>query len=94
MRRATAAIIICLAMAAPALACGHAPEEATPVSMRMTLEQRVGKEVYQKAGLHKLSPEEQQELSAWIGQYTRKLTDFMEEYCRRRAAEAQPPAKP
>ncbi|MFH1059977.1 MAG: hypothetical protein V1797_15035 [Pseudomonadota bacterium] len=102
MRRMLLTTILCLAMTAPAapaapvLACGHVPEEAMPVSMRMTLEQRVGQEVFQKAGLHKLTPEEQRELSAWIGQYTKKMTDFMEEYCRRRAAEAQAatPAQP
>lgn len=94
MRRLLLASVWCLAMTTPVLACGHMPEEAMPASMRMTLEQRVGKEVFQKAGLHKLSPEEQHELSAWIGQYTKKLTDFMEEYSRRRAAEAEPPVKP
>lgn len=94
MRRLLLASALCLAMTSPVLACGHVPEEAMPVSMRMTLEQRVGQEVFEKAGLRKLTPEEQLELSAWIGQYTKKLTDFMEEYCRRRAAEAQPPAGP
>lgn len=94
MRAMIIAALLLLAVAAPAATCGHVPEEAMPMSMRMTLEQRVGKETYAKAGLAKLTPEEQMALAEWIKDYTKKMTDFMEEYCRRRAADPAPPPRP
>lgn len=94
MYRTIIAALLLLAIAAPAASCGHAPEEAMPMSMRMTLEQRVGKETYAKAGLAKLTPEEQMALAEWIKDYTKKMTDFMEDYCRRRAADPESPPRP
>ncbi|MCA1987896.1 MAG: hypothetical protein LDL07_01955 [Desulfarculus sp.] len=94
MLRTLIAASLLLAAAAPAASCGHVPEEAMPMSMRMTLEQRVGQETYAKAGLAKLTPEEQMVLAEWIKDYTKKITDFMEDYCRRRAMDPESPPRP
>jgi len=57
----------------------------------MTLEQRVGSEVYQLAGLAKLSPEEQWALADWLRDYTREITAYVERECRRSAGQKPQP---
>lgn len=93
MRLFTIMALTCaLAWPCQGLAGQAAPREADPMSRtRMSLEQRVGGEVYQRAGLHKLSPEEQWVLSDWIGQYTRDITAYVERQCRRQAGEKPKP---
>lgn len=87
--------MLCLGLAllgpVQALAVDQAEPGRTPVtSKRMTLEQTVGSEVFQKAGLAKLTPEEQFELAAWIRDYTKQIADYVEAQCRRDAGQAAP----
>lgn len=94
MRRLTTIIALAAVLAWPCLAqAGQAaPEEAGPMSRtRMSLEQRVGGEVFQRAGLNKLSPEEQWVLADWIRDYTRDITAYVEREVRREASEQQKP---
>ena len=91
--------LLLLAWAALALAGPGPASEGRPMtSLRMTLEQRVGSEVYQQAGLNKLTPEEQWVLADWLRGYTQEITTYVEEQCRRQAspgpAGGQPPAPP
>ncbi len=84
--------LLALAWPSLALAGGAAPKEAGPMNRtRMTLEQRVGSEVYQKAGLAKLSPEEQWAMADWIRDYTKDITAYMERQCQRQAQEPKKP---
>jgi hypothetical protein len=84
--------LLALAWPCLALAGDAAPTEASPMNRtRMTLEQRVGGEVYRKAGLAKLSPEEQWALADWIRDYTKDITAYMERQCQGSADEQKKP---
>lgn len=86
--RLLAIITLASALAWPGLALAGevTPKEAGPMtSTRMSLEQRVGSEVFQQAGLNKLSPEEQWTLADWIRDYTREITAYVEREVRREA---------
>lgn len=85
-------VIAALAWPCLALAGDVAPKEAGPMNRtRMSLQQRVGDEVYQKAGLAKLSPEEQWALADWIRDYTKDITSYMEREVRREMQEQKKP---
>jgi hypothetical protein len=87
------AVVLSLALAGAGLALAGQPEQAgrMPVtSKRMTLEQTVGPEVFQKAGLAKLTPEEQFLLADWIRDYGQQIAKYVEEAVRREAAGPKP----
>lgn len=84
-----------LAWPSLALAGAKAAPEAGPMNRtRMTLEQRVGGEVFQKAGLAKLTPEEQWALADWLENYTRQITAYMDEQGRHQAGAKPTQPKP
>ena len=83
-----------LALSQPAQAGGEDAGRKNVTSKRMTLEQTVGGEVFQKAGLAKLSAEEQFVLADWIRSYTIEMTKYVEEQCGRQPAPVPPPKKP
>ena len=53
---------------------------------KMTLEQRVGAEVFARAGLAALSPQQQRVLADWLERYTQEIVAAAKEACRRRGA--------
>ena len=63
----------------------------TPMTYRkMTLEQRVGPEVYGQAGLEALTPQQQTALADWLERYTREIVAATEEACRRQGPQGPP----
>ncbi|CAO0819601.1 hypothetical protein DFAR_1030003 [Desulfarculales bacterium] len=58
---------------------------------RMTQKQRIGSKVYQKAGLTKLSPEEQWPLADRTRNYTKEITAYMKRQCQRSAEKQKKP---
>ncbi len=97
--RLAMALVLALCLALGALAtsrpawAGGAEAEGKDVTgrKRMTLEQTVGSEVFQKAGLAKLSVEEQFTLADWIRSYTLQISKYVEEQCGRQPAPVPPP---
>ena len=63
----------------------------TPMTYRkMTLEERVGSEVFSRAGLAGLNPRQQMALADWLERYTREIVTATEEACRRQGAQGPP----
>lgn len=65
--------------------------EAAMPSRKMTLEERVGPEVFARAGLAGLTPRQQAALADWLEGYTRDLVAATERACRRPGAKDAPP---
>jgi len=58
---------------------------------KMTLQERVGPEVYSQAGLQALSGQQQAVLADWLETYTRQIVAATEEACRRQGGQDAPP---
>lgn len=73
-----------LALAASAILGNLSSSEGAVMMQRIiNLRDIVGPDVYQRAGLHKLSENEQMALADWINDYMNQLTKSVEENCRK-----------
>ncbi|MBI5522511.1 MAG: hypothetical protein HY910_07780 [Desulfarculus sp.] len=64
----------------------------TPMTYRkMTLLERVGPEVFDRAGLGALTPGQQMALAGWLEGYTKEIVAATEEACRRQGGQDGPP---
>lgn len=54
---------------------------------KMTLEQRVGAEIFARAGLAALSPQQQIILADWLEQYTKNMVEATERACLRQISQ-------
>lgn len=61
---------------------------------KMTLQERLGPEVFAQAGLGRLTPEQQVVLADWLEGYTKQIVAATEEACRRQGAGGAPPVWP
>lgn len=58
---------------------------------KMTLQERVGPEVFGQAGLAGLNPQQQMALADWLERYTKQIVAATEEACRRQGGQDGPP---
>jgi hypothetical protein len=65
--------------------------ETAMTQRKMTLEQRVGTEVFHRAGLDSLKPDQRQALADWLERYTREMVAATEEACRRQGPQGPAP---
>ncbi len=74
-----------LVMLASAVLTGVSYKEGNAMMQRVVnLRDMVGPNVYQKAGLHKLSETERMALSDWINDYMNQISKSIEEDCRKK----------